>query len=321
MESSENIATMSFPRFPNRSINLGMVLCFAASCLALSCQAQELVPRRWSHLPMETNFAGGGYAYTGADIAFDPVLLIEDTDLQLHSFPLKYIRTFELLGKSARLDLLQSYHDARWSGLLDGVPTTVTRSGLSDLSLRFAVNLIGAPPLRGAEFKEYRATADCETIVGAALVVQAPTGQYFEDKLLNLGTNRVTFRPQLGALHNRGKWSAEATVSSWIFTDNEKFFNGNRLEVDPLYTIQGHTDYTFRPGLWIGAGVGYGKGAQSTVSGIRKDDQKQNLGWVFSLGVPINRQWGVKFAYVGNRTLASVGSDSDSFATALSVLW
>ena len=125
--------------------------------------------------------------------------------MDLNSLPLKYIRTFELAGKSARVDLLQAYQDAEWNGLVDGVPTRVTRSGWSDTVLRFAVNLVGAPPLKGAEYAEYRAAAESETIVGLGLELQIPTGQYFNDKLLNLGTNRVTFRPQLGVVHKQGK--------------------------------------------------------------------------------------------------------------------
>jgi hypothetical protein len=298
-----------------------MVVFFAIACFAFPCRAQELQPRRWSHLPMETNFGGIGYVYTNAEISFDPVLLIEDTDLDLHSFSIKYIRTFKFLGKSARVDLLQAYQDATWTGLLDGVPATARRSGWSDLSIRFAANLIGAPPLRAAEYKEYRAGLDRETIVGVGLVIQLPTGSYLEDKLLNLGTNRVTFRPQLGAVHRRNKWAFETTISSWIFTDNDDFFDGNLLEQEPLFAIQQHLDYTVRPGLWAGAGVAYAQGAESTVDGIRKDNETQNLAWLFSMGFPINRQWGVKFAYLGKRTLTSVGADSDSFVTAVSVLW
>ena len=296
-------------------------MCFAIACFTLPSQAQDLQPRRWSHLPLATNFGGTGHAYTNGEIGFDPVLLIEDTDLDLHSFPIKYIRTFEFLGKSARVDLFQAYQDAKWSGLLDGVPTTVRRRGWSDLSIRFAANLIGAPPLKAAEFKEYRAGLDRETIVGVGLVVQVPTGQYLGEKLLNLGTNRYTFRPQIGAVHRREKWAFETTVSSWIFTDNDDFFGGKFLEQDPLFTIQQHCDYTFRPGLWVGAGVAYAQGARSTLDGIRKDNETQNIAWLFSVGVPINPQWGIKFAYLGNRTLTSVGADLDSFATALSVVW
>lgn len=298
-----------------------LVMCMAIACFTRPCQAQELQPRRWSHLPLKTNFGGTGYAYTGGEIGFDPVLLVEDADLDLHSVPIKYIRTFEFFGKSARIDVFQAFQNATWSGLLDGVPTTARRRGWSDLSVRFAANLIGAPPLDAAEFKEYRSGLDRETIVGVGLVLQVPTGHYIEEKLLNLGTNRFTFRPQLGAVHRRGKWAMETTMSSWIFTDNDDFFDGKYLEQKPLFTVQQHVDYTFRPGLWTGAGVAFAQGAKSIVDGIRKDNETQNLAWLFSLGVPINPKWGVKFAYLGNRTLASVGADLDSFATAISVVW
>jgi hypothetical protein len=36
--------------------------------LPFLCFAQELEPRRWSHLPTGKNFVGGGYSYTKADI-------------------------------------------------------------------------------------------------------------------------------------------------------------------------------------------------------------------------------------------------------------
>ena len=64
--------------------------------LPILCFAQELEPRRWSHLPTGTNFAGGGYVYTEADISFDPVLRIENVEMEMHTLAVKYIRTFEL---------------------------------------------------------------------------------------------------------------------------------------------------------------------------------------------------------------------------------
>ncbi len=295
--------------------------CLVLACLALPCRAQDLQPRRWSHLPIDTNFAGVGYAYTGADVAFDPVLLLEDVSLELHTLPFKYIRTFELAGKSARIDWVQAYQDAEWNGLLDGVPARATRSGWSDMFLRFAVNIIGAPPLKGTEYAEYRAATECETIVGLALEVQLPTGQYFNDKLLNLGTNRFTFRPQLGVLHRRGKWSTELHASSWIFTDNDEFFNGNYLEQNPLYTIQGFVDYTFKPGLWAGGGVAYGLGGESTINAIPKDDPRDAIVWGLTLGYPISKQMGGQVTYLSQRTQTAVGVDSDSVVAALSVRW
>jgi hypothetical protein len=302
-------------------IGTSLAASVVAAFLALPCAAQELEPRRWSHLPVGINFFGSGYARTGADVAFDPVLRLENVEMEMDSVPFKYIRTFELFERSARVDVLQIYQVARWSGLVDGVPTTTSRNGWSDLSLRFAVNLWGAPPLSGEEFAKYRADIDSETIVGLGLVVQFPTGHYLEDRLLNLGSNRFTFRPQLGAVHNWGKWSTEVTLASWIFTDNDRFFNGNRLAQDPMYTIQGHVVYTFRPGLWATAGLGYGIGAESTLNGIRKDDQRENIGWQLGLGYPITPKVGVKLDYIGFRTQTSIGANSDTLAAGLSVLY
>jgi hypothetical protein len=285
------------------------------------CLAQELEPRRWSHLPTGKNFAGGGYVYTEANILFDPVLRIENVEMEMHTWALKYIRTFELFQKSARVDVTQGYQEGRWTGLVDGVPSSIKRNGLSDSVLRFAINLYGAPPLEGKEFSAYRAKVDVETIVGTALVVQLPTGDYMDDKLINLGTNRFTFRPQFGVVHNRGKWSMELTGAVWLYTDNDDFFNGNKLEQDPYYTIQTHLIYTFRPGFWTAASAGYGYGGESTVSGVEKNDRRETLAWALSFGFPITRQLGVKVIYLATRSQKSIGQDTDSIGGAFSILW
>jgi hypothetical protein len=241
--------------------------------------------------------------------------------MEMHTWAIKYIRTFELLQKSARVDFVQGYQEGRWTGLVDGVPSSIKRSGLSDSVLRFAINLYGAPPLEGKEFAAYRAKANVETIVGTALVVHLPTGDYMDDKLINLGTNRFTFRPQLGVVHNRGKWSMELTSAVWLYTDNNDFFNGNKLEQDPYYTLQTHLIYTFRPGFWASASAGYGYGGKSTLNGVEKNDRRENLAWAFSFGFPITRQLGVKVSYLATRTQELIGQDTDSIGAALSIFW
>jgi hypothetical protein len=59
------------------------------------------------------------------------------------------------------------------------------------------------------------------------------------------------FRPQFGVVHDWGKWSAELTTTASLFTDNDEFFNGERVEQAPLYSADTHLIYTFRPGLWL----------------------------------------------------------------------
>lgn len=310
------------PDLPHRStIRFRCILALGLPLLTLTAPAQDLEPRRWSHLPTGMSILGGGYAYTNGTIAFNPVLRIENAEFSLHTIAAKYVRSFEVFGKSARFDLTQAYQSGSWNGLVNGVPSGIERNGLADTTLRFALNLLGAPPLEGREFAAYRAATDCETILGVGLVVQLPTGQYYEDKLINLGTNRFTFRPQIGVVHNRGKWSMELTGATWIFTDNDEFFNGTRLEQDPLYTVQGHLIYTFRPGLWLGAGLGYGFGGESTITGKPSNDRKGNLAWAVSLGIPVNPKFGMKLAYIGTNTTERTGAGTHTIALGCSVLW
>ena len=293
-----------------------------AGLAAIPCTAQELEPRRWGHLPIGANFAGTVYAYTTGDILFDPVLEVEDAKLSMHTGAFLYIHAFELLEQTMRFDFIQGYQQATWSGLLRGQATSVTRTGLTDSVLRLSTSLIGAPPLRGEEFVAYRkSVAASETIVGTGLAIHLPSGHYLDDKLLNLGSNRFTIRPELGVVHTHGRWSVELTGSAWIYTENDEFFGGNQLQQDPLFAIQSHLVYSFRPGLWIGAGIAYAGGAQSTVNGIEKDDQKGNLAWGVNAGYPFSPNFGVKVGYIGLRTQEDVGADLDTLTVGFSYLW
>ena len=308
---------MSLPRYSLRWIfSVLIIMGPVFPSLAL-----EPVPRQWSHLPKGINVAGVAYAYTETDISIDPVLRIEDVEMELDTWAAKYIHSFEMFDKSARVDITQAYQEGRWSGLVNGVPAAVSRHGLSDTFVRFAVNLYGAPPLSGKEYGAYRRSANPETIIGAGLVVRLPTGDYMEDKLINLGQNRFVFRPQLGVQHTWGKWSAELTGEVSLYTENDDFFNGNKLEQEPLYIVHGHLTYSFNPGHWAGISFGYDYGGESTINGIDKDDRRQDVGLALNYVYPFNRRSGIKVGYISTRTQESVGNDTDTLTVALSVLW
>lgn len=288
----------------------------------LPTQAQELTPRRWSHLPMNTHLGGLGYVYTSADIYLDPVVQVEDLELSLNTFAMRYIRTFELLGKSSRIELGQGYQEGTWEGLLEGSPAKTQRSGFTDTLLRISTILYGAPPLEGDAFRRHRqSVADCETLIGAGLIVQLPTGDYSKQKLINLGTNRYTLRPQLGVVHQRGPWTFETSASLWFFTDNDDFWKNTHREQDILYTIQGHIIYTLRPGVWISSSIGYGYGGENQIDGVNKHDRIENLAWSLAAGYAITPNWGLKLAYVGTETQTDKGFDSNSIAVGVSFVW
>ena len=78
--------------------------------------AQDLEPRRWSHLPTGLNVIGVASAYTDGDIYLDPILLAEDVTFEIYTAGLGYVRTFEMFGKSSRVDINVPYSTAHWTG-------------------------------------------------------------------------------------------------------------------------------------------------------------------------------------------------------------
>ena len=274
--------------------------------------AQELEPRRWSHVPVDLNFIGVGYINTSGDVSFDPVLRIEDATADINTVSVTYLRSFDWSGKTARIDVRVPYQKAVWKGLLDGVPAKAVREGMDDPRIRLSVNFIGAPALKGKEYQAYRASHTTNTVVGAALAVTLPLGQYKEDKLLNLGQNRFIIRPQIGAVHTRGPWSFELTGSAFFYTDNDEFWNGNKLEQKPLLALQAHVIRSFRHGIWASLSAGGVRAGESTINGEEKDDTKEDFLYALSAGLPVTRTTSVKIAYVRGRTGRNVGSDTDN---------
>jgi len=293
------------------------------TCLLLgqAASAQDVEPRRWTALPVGLNVIGFGYLYTTGDIAFDPVLQIEDATVDMQTVIASYARSFGLFGRSARVDVVIPWQHGYWEGLLEGEPADTTRVGFSDPKFRLSVNLYGAPALDAQEFKKRAAEQPINTIIGAAVSVGAPLGEYLEDRLLNLGQNRFVIRPQIGVLHTRGQWSFELTGSIFFFTDNDEFWEGNELKQDPIGALQAHVIRVFKPGLWASLSAAYGWRGETTVNGVPSDNDKADILAALSIGIPITPKQGIKLVYLLSETQRFTGADLDTFAIAWSTFF
>lgn len=117
----------------------------------------------------------------------------------------------------------------------------------ADPYFRLSINLLDMDTSESTVSNNPKQTLN--TVVGAGITVGVRLGEYFEDKLLNLGPNRYTVRPQIGVVHTRGPWSYELTGSIFFFTDNDDFFNGNEVEQKPFYAAQAHIIRVFESGV------------------------------------------------------------------------
>ena len=327
MTNSVQVSTLNFWYCMRMFDHPGKLLATAISVLifqVIFCaevRAQDLEPRRWSHLPTGLNVLGVAGGWTNGEILFDPVLLIEDATFDVYAGGVGYVRTFGLFGKSARVDVNVPYARGRWEGLLEGIPTVVRRQGFMDPRIRFSINLYGSPALSGKEYVQFRRENPVHTMVGAAIAVTLPLGDYNDQKLINLGGNRFVVRPQLGVLHQRYKWQFELTGSVFLHQTNDEFWDGNTLKQDPLWFMQGHVIYTFKPGWWASFSGGYAHGGRSHVNGNPKTDDRRARYYALSFGVPINRHQGLKFVYFTSDTNIDLGNNFDAFIAAWSINW
>ncbi len=231
---------------------------------------QELEPRALTNVPLGTNFVLLGYAYSRGNVLLDPSIPVENLNANLHTGIAAYVRAINFFGLSGKVDAIVPLATGRWTGLLDSQDTSRIATGFGDPRVRLSVNLVGAPALTRAGFRNYAP----RTVVGMSLQVFVPIGQYDPERLLNLGSHRWTFRPQVGISHTLGRWIVESYVSGWFFTTNGDFFGGNTIQQRPFLTAKAHLVRTLTDAVWIALNAGIGAGGRGVVNGVPGDNRQ-----------------------------------------------
>jgi hypothetical protein len=279
--------------------------------------AQELEPRAYTNLPVGLNFVGIGYGHSSGGVGVDASLPVEDAELTVQTAFAAYAHSLDVAGRSAKIDVVLPYGWLDGTALVNGQRRERVVDGLADPSVRFGVNVLGAPALSPAEFARYQQ----DVIVGVSLRVTAPLGQYDDTRVVNLGTNRWSFKPEVGVSVPLGPWTLDGYLGAWFFTTNDHFFPGNAVrEQDPLVAVQGHASYTFRTHAWVAFDATWYGGGESTVNGAPPSIRQSNtrLGGTFS--VPISRRQSLKFA-ASTGAAVRTGSDFDNYLVGWQVLW
>lgn len=178
------------------------------------------------------------------------------------------------------------------------------------------MNFIGAPALTVPEFKDYKQ----DFIFGASLRIGAPMGQYDSDKLINIGVNRWSFRPELGFSKALGKWTVEVAPGVSFYTNNDNFFGGNVREQEPLYGVQGHLCRTLGAGCWAGFDAAWFGGGQTTVASVQNDDRSEGTRFGTTLALPLNAHYSVK-GYAATGFNRDGDHDFDAVGLAIQYRW
>ena len=285
----------------------------------LVCQntfSQDVEPRRWTPIPLGTNILGAGYSFTSGDVFFDPLLGAEDVKIRAHSLAFTFTHPVKIGNKLGTVSALIPFISADWEGLLSGEPAGINRTGFADPRIRASLLLAGPPAGNAMEIRQYRLENSTDTSFGISLAITVPLGEYFEDKLINLGSNRFVFRPQVGMIHYWGGWSFELTGSVFLYTRNPDFFNDSEREQRPTFAMQSHLVKQLQKGAWLSLGAGYGLGGESLVNSQPNGDFRSNLLVSGSYSLMIAKRQGLKLTYVRAETLQDIGSSTHNFVLA-----
>lgn len=278
--------------------------------------AQEMEPRAYSPAPVGTQFVILSYGYQSGDVLLDASLPLTDVSIKLNAGSFGYGRTFSLGGRQTNVAVLFPYLWGTAKGTVFEDQLTVRRSGGGDIRVRFSTLLKGG---RAATPKEF-ANRKPETLIGASVLVVVPTGQYDPHRLVNPGSNRWAFKPEIGISKPINRWTFELMGGAWLFTANESFLGNSRRAQKPMASFQGGVIYTLRRRMWVSGNATFYTGGSTVLNGTANEDRQRNsrIGATFSM--PLTQKQSVKVAWAKGVT-TRIGGNLNTVVVGWQYAW
>jgi hypothetical protein len=263
--------------------------------------AQDLTPRAYVITPTGSNAVILTYVNSEGNVTLPGGVPITESHANVTAPVASYYRGLDFFGRSANFTISVPYGFGDFKGDVREAPRQERRSGSLDAITRFSVNLLGGPAMSAAEMAKWHQSV----LLGASLTIVAPTGQYDPTRLINWGSNRWAFKPELGYSERWGDLLLDAYVAGWFFTENSEFFSHNRYfpgtntrSERPVGAVEGHLSYDIKPRLWISLDANYWWGGQVSLNGVQNTlTEQENSRVGVSASVPLTRHQSVKMSF------------------------
>jgi hypothetical protein len=204
----------------------------------------------------------------------DPSLVIGGASLDINQATIAYTRYFGLFHRLAWAEAALPV--AHLGGSISGTSIQGSVGGTADSSYALGTLVMGGPAMNAAQFENYRPT----TTVGVSVAFTAPTGRYDSEKILNLGSDRWSFKPEIALSQPFGpeqKWQLDTYVNAYFYTDNTSYRGRQILRQETLTGVEEHISYSFNDSLSISADTRYSFRGATVVDGVNQDNAQQNL--------------------------------------------
>lgn len=261
-------------------------------CLAHCAFAQFTEARTYVVTPVGTNQLQFGYTYVHANASLDPSLIVAGANVNLNQGAVTYTRYFGLSHRAAWVEA--SFPVASLNGSIGGTGIQGSTTGAGDSSYSIAMLLKGGPALNVTQAETYKAV----TVIGVSFTMTAPTGSYDPNKILNLGSDRWSFKPEIGVSRPfgaEGRWELDAYANAYFYSDNVSYRGHEILNQEPLPGIEGHISYSFLDSLWASFDTRYSFRGTTSVNGINQNNPQSNFVLGSELNVALNAHHSLVF--------------------------
>lgn len=256
--------------------------------------AQFTDPHNYDNTAVGTNQVELAYTYARSDVSIDTGLVIAGAKFSLNAGTVDYSRYFGLANHLMWVN--GAVPIAGLSGSVTGTNIRGSVNGTADSSYQVAALLKGGPALSVADFDNYKP----ETIAAVSFSVAVPSGQYNGNTLLNLGSDRWLFRPEIALSHPIGpkqKWQLDTYANCEFYTDNHSYHGTKVLSEQPLPGFEGHVSYSFSDKLWAALDTRYSLRGDTSINGVDQNDSQQNFIIGSELNLALNFQHSLVFEF------------------------
>ncbi|HEY1929442.1 MAG TPA: transporter [Caulobacteraceae bacterium] len=242
------------------------------SFAALSAKAQDDGPRVYQLAPEGQQILTAFLVNKRSDEGPDPGQTVPGTEMHTDILVLRYARTFDLAGRQFTPFAILPTGRLR---AIQGPGTGDASSGLGDAQFGATFGLFGAPALDRAAYADYRPTLSM-SLLGRAYF---PTGDYSNDRPVNLGTNRFTYQLGLPTTFMFGQSYRDARLTAFevlptvtFYTANNAPFGANVRTQAPMFSVETHLTHNFPDRVWASFDMLYRNGGASRTDGVDNND-------------------------------------------------
>lgn len=150
-----------------------------------------------------------------------------------------YARFFGIGNRLTQVSVALPYAWANVSLSTSNRGVAPSQEGLADSYAHFTVGLVNTPALAPAEFGAYMQKQNPPVVLYGLVAVMPPTGDYQNDRLVNIGTNRWSFRSGLPTTVRLSPNLAPGKTTTFEILPSVDVYTPNNDPAFPEFSIKG----------------------------------------------------------------------------------